>query len=100
MAVKNLQAVVQCAANICGVVVTGMRKESKRATEAFPAPFFSESSLRLMGPNPCGTNPDNGAILRAGRSASALGVEPGGWSTSYHRKPKAMPWTKTQLLCG
>lgn len=100
MAVKNLQAVVQCAANIRGVVVTGMRKESKRATEAFPAPSISEPSLRLVGPNPFGTDPDNGAILRAGRSASELGVEPGGWSMSYHRKPRAMEWTMTQLLCG
>ena len=69
MAVKNLQVLVQCVANIQGVVVTGMRKESKRATGSIPATFPSLASLRLEGPNPFGTDPDNGSFLRAGRSA-------------------------------
>ena len=90
MAIKNLQTVVQSAANIQGVVVTGMRKELKRATGCFQAPFLSEPSLRLEGPNAFGTDPDNGSILRAGRSASWSGVEPCGRTLSYHRAQKTM----------
>jgi len=101
MAVKNLQAVVQCVANIRGVVVTGMRKESKRAQEAFPAPFFSAPSLRLEGPNLSGTSPDNGAFLRAGRSTSQLGVVPcARTSPPYHRARKAMPWATASWMRG
>lgn len=89
MAVKNLQTVVQCAANIQGVVVTGTRKESKRAG-SFLAPSFSEPSLRLAGPNPMGTDPDNGTFLRAGRSASELGVEPCARTSPHYRERKTM----------
>lgn len=99
MAVKNLQTVVQCAANIQGVVVTGMRKELKWATGCFQAPFLSEPSLRLEDPAAFGTDPDNGAFLRAGRSASWSGVEPCGRPLSYHRERKTM-MTMTALMRG
>ena len=100
MAVKNLQTLVQCVANIQGVVVTGMRKESKRATGCFPAPSFPEPSLRLVGPNPQGTDPDNGTFLRAGRSTSVLGVVPCARTSPYHRERKTIAWAMANLMCG
>ena len=75
MAVTNLQNLVVCVAKIHGAVVTGTQ-ESKRAAGSYLAPFCSMPSLRLDGPFPMGTNPDNQGVLQAGRSASELGVEP------------------------
>jgi hypothetical protein len=100
MAVKNLQNLVQCVANI-GVRVTGTKsKDSMRAMESFQAPFLSLLSLPLAGPFPAGTTPDNQGVLRVGRSACMLGVSPFArtmretWSlspsASYHREQKAI----------
>jgi hypothetical protein len=100
MAVKNLQNLVQCVANI-GVRVTGTKcKDSTRAMESFQVPFLSLLSLPLAGPFPAGATPDNQGVLRAGRSACQLGVSPSArtmretWSmspsASYHRERKAM----------
>jgi len=99
MAVKNLQNLLQCVANI-GVRVTGTKcKDSTRAMERFQAPFLSLLSLPLAEPFPAGARPDNQAALRIGRSACMLDVSPGArtmretWSmspsASYHRDQKA-----------
>jgi hypothetical protein len=100
MAVTNLQNLVLCVANIHGVVVTGTRKESKRAAGSFPATFLSIPSLMLDGPFPTGTDPDNQGVLRAGRSASRLGVEPCARTSSYHRELPAMPWSMAKRVRG
>ncbi len=100
MAVKNLQSVVQCVANTCGVVVTGMRKDSMRAAGSFQSPFLSLPRLALAEPFPYRTGPDNGSILRAGRSARQSGVVPGtktALSTAMHRKPSAMSAAATRM---
>ena len=100
MAVKNLQKLVQCVANMRGVVVTGTCKETMRADGNFQAPFLSLPSLvPLAGPFPIGMQPDNQGVLRTGRSARMLGVSPSTgamqtWpmspSASYHREQKAI----------
>ncbi len=100
MASKNLQILVQCVANIHGVVVTGTRKESKRASGIIPAPFSSMPSLQLTGPFAVGTGPDNQGFLRAGRSASVLGVVPCVRTSTPYRERKAMSWATTNRMRG
>jgi len=86
MAVKNMQTLVVCAANINGVRVTGTEcNGSLQVDGKAPRHFLSLLWLPLPGHYPIRTGPDakiaedNPALARAertGRSASGAGVSP------------------------
>ena len=87
MASTNLQNLVEHNANL-GVVVTGTRKATVRA---MGCPTPSLPRLALAEPFSARTNPDNQGVLRAGRSASLLGVMP---SAGSYQRVKAMMWPR------
>jgi hypothetical protein len=87
MASTTLQNLVQQHANL-GVVVTGTRKDMVRAAGC---PIPSLPRLALAEPFSARTNPDNPGVLRAGRSASLLGVVP---SAGSYPRVKAMMWPR------
>ena len=79
MAVKNLQTVAVCVANIHGVRVTGTeRKGSMRQREQTAS--LSLPRLSLPGSYPAPMSPD--ADLRADNAAAALGLTRAGRSVS------------------
>jgi len=122
MAIKNLQTVAVCAANIQGVRVTGMGKGTMGAG-SIPA-SLSLPRLPLPGSYLIRTGPDakvadNAAAARAvwaGRSMSGAGFLPSGWLarsasrtvlskrsasfTSEHRERQTITETKTTWSRG
>jgi hypothetical protein len=78
MAVKNLQTLVSCVANIRGVRVTGMECMDSMRFGTFPAPIQSLPRLPQTGRYPIATRLD--ADLRADNAAAAQAVTRAGRS--------------------